>query len=182
MKKELRSKYLTVRNTIKSNKLDKEIFNRVITNEHIINCNLLLVYVSYNSEVDTINIIKYFLGKKIVAVPKIENNIMNFYLINSLSDLKEGTFGILEPISNKIVTEFTNTVSITPGICFSKEFYRIGYGKGFYDKFYSMHNNIYKIGLTYDECLIDTFTYDNFDKPLDEIITPTKILVKSNKK
>ena len=79
---------------------------------------------------------------------------MNFYYINSLDELMEGYFGILEPTSNNKIEDFNNAVSITPGICFSYDLYRIGYGKGYYDKFYSNHG-VYKIGLCYSNCLID---------------------------
>ena len=99
---------------------------------------------------------------------------MYFYYIKSLDELKQGKFKILEPISNNIVTDFKSCVSITPGICFSKDLYRIGYGKGYYDKFYEKHPNIYKTALTYDECIIDNIPKDRYDIALDEIISPTK--------
>ena len=105
MKKLLRSKYKEIRRSI----IDKEdrnniIFNRVINNTKVIDADTLLLYVSNEEEVDTINIIKYFINKKKIGVPRIDNGIMNFYYINSLDELMEGYFGILEPISNnKIV-------------------------------------------------------------------------------
>ena len=107
---------------------------------------------------------------------------MNFYLINSLNDLQTGYHGIMEPITNKLVTNFKECVSITPGICFSYDLYRIGYGKGYYDKFYSKYNNIYKIGLTYNDCLISNIPIDDLDIPVDKIITESNILVKKVKK
>lgn len=171
MKKLLRSKYKEIRRSI----IDKEdrdniIFNRVINNTKVIDADTLLIYVSNEEEVDTINIIKYFINKKKIGVPRIDNGIMNFYSINSLDELMEGYFGILEPTSNNKIEDFNNTVSITPGICFSYDLYRIGYGKGFYDKFYSNHN-VYKIGLCYTECLIDKIDNDKYDIKVDEIIT-----------
>ena len=171
MKKLLRSKYKEIRRSI----IDKEdrnniIFNRVINNTKVIDADTLLIYVSNEEEVDTITIMKYFINKKKIGVPRIDNGIMNFYSINSLDELMEGYFGILEPTSNNKIEYFNNTVSITPGICFSYDLYRIGYGKGFYDKFYSNHN-VYKIGLCYTECLIDKIDNDKYDIKVDEIIT-----------
>lgn len=171
MKKLLRSKYKEIRRSI----IDKEdrdniIFNKVINNTKVIEADTLLIYVSNEEEVDTISIIKHFLGKKKVAVPRIDNGIMNFYYINSLDELMEGYFGILEPTTNNIVKDFNNAVSITPGICFSYDLYRIGYGKGYYDKFYSNHG-VYKIGLCYSNCLIDKIDNDRYDIKVNEIIT-----------
>jgi len=171
MKKEIRKKYRNIRKNIPNkSELDKIIYNKVINNPHVKKANTILTYVSTKEEVDTINLIKYFLNNKLVAVPKIENNIMNFYYINSLEDLEIGNYNILEPTNKFKVTNFDNTVSLTPGICFSKDLYRIGYGGGYYDKFYE-NNNIYSIGLTYKACLIDTINKDEFDKKVNLIIT-----------
>ena len=180
MKEEIRKKYLNIRNNIYNrNQLNDDIFNEVINNLHILNCDLILIYVSFGSEVDTIKLIEYLLKHKKVAVPKIINDKMEFYYIKSLNELKIGKFKILEPITNHKVTNFNSCVSITPGICFSKDLYRIGYGKGYYDKFYQDKDTIYKIGLTYDECIIDTISKNNYDIQLDEIISPTKNIKKT---
>ena len=145
MKNELRKQYILKRKSIANKEeKDKIIFQKVINNLEIINCSTILIYVSFNDEVDTLNLIKYFLSFKKVAVPKIVNNMMEFYYINSLNDLKKGTYNILEPTTNKKVTNFDNSVCITPGICFNKSGYRIGYGKGYYDKFFSKHQ-VYSI-------------------------------------
>lgn len=179
MKEEVRKKYLDIRNNIKNKTfLDKQIYHSVINNLSIINSELVLIYVSFGNEVNTLNLIKYFLSSKQVAVPKIINNEMNFYYIKSLTELKKGKYSILEPITNNKVTSYKSCVSITPGICFSRSFYRIGYGKGYYDRFYEKYSDIYKIGLTYDECVIDNIPIDNYDIALDEIITPSKNIKK----
>ena len=101
---------------------------------------------------------------------KIENNIINFYYINSLNDLKVGLFGILEPTTQEKVNNYENTTCIVPGICFDKNNYRIGYGKGFYDKFLS-NKNIYTIGICYKETLINKIPIDKYDISLNEIIS-----------
>jgi 5-formyltetrahydrofolate cyclo-ligase len=69
-----------------------------------------------------------------------------------------------------MVCEFNNSVCITPGICFDKYGYRIGYGKGFYDKFFYNHD-VFKIGLCYQECLVDKIEVDDYDIAVDKIIT-----------
>lgn len=170
-KNELRKQFKQVRKSIKDKKnKDNTIFNKVINNTKITESNTILLYASLNDEVDTINLIKYFLNKKIIALPKVENDIMNFYIINSIDDLKEGYYHILEPITNNKLNSFENATILVPGICFDKNGYRIGYGKGFYDKFLE-NKNIYSIGLCYKECLIDDTFHDNHDIKVNEIIT-----------
>ncbi|MGN1358706.1 MAG: 5-formyltetrahydrofolate cyclo-ligase, partial [Bacilli bacterium] len=61
-------------------------------------------------------------------------------------------------------------ICITPGICFSKDKYRIGYGKGYYDRFIK-ENHLYQIGLCYQACLLDKIPHDYYDQKVDEIIT-----------
>lgn len=172
MKNELRKKYLKIRKNIRNKDyLNKVIFNKVINNEYIKNTNVILCYVSFNNEVDTIEIIKYLLNKKIVAVPKIENGKMEFYIIKSLEELKVGSYNILEPITNKKLEDFNDVVSITPGVCFQSDGYRIGYGGGFYDKFYMEYPTIYKIGLCYKSQIVKNIEIQPFDIKVDEIIS-----------
>lgn len=171
-KNKLRENYKIIRKNIQNKEEQNSIiFNKVITNKKILKSSTLLTYVSFNDEIDTINIIKYFLGKKKIAVPKIENNTMYFYYINSLNDLKNGYFNILEPTTNKKVIDFKDTTCIVPGICFDINNYRIGYGKGFYDRFLS-NKNIYTICLSYKETLIKKIPIDKYDINLNEVITP----------
>ena len=171
MKNEIRKKYLLVRKRI-NNKNDKDnvIYNKIISNKQVIDSEQVLIYVSTKEEIDTRRLINYFLMNKRVAVPRVERDIINFYYIKSMNDLSEGTYNILEPRGNDMVVDFNKTVSITPLICYSLSGYRIGYGKGYYDRFYQK-NNMYKIGLGYKECLVENINNLEYDIKMDEIIT-----------
>ena len=171
-KKELRKRCLEIRKNIKNKEnKDKEIYNKIINLKEYKKSKLVLTYVSLKDEVDTIELIKYslILGKQ-VAVPKCEGNIINFYYINSIKELKEGTFKVLEPNNNNLVTNFENSICIVPGVYFDKENNRIGYGKGFYDKFLQNYKGI-KIGLNYKECLCDRIDTDKYDVKMNKVIT-----------
>lgn len=171
MKKEKRLEYRNKRNNIKFRFIKNLIiFFKVINNKCIKSCSKLLIYVSYDSEVDTIRIIKYFLKRKTIYVPKVICNEIIFFSISSLNDLKKGYHNILEPISNDELNYFDNACVIVPGICFDKLGYRIGYGKGFYDRFLGKYK-LYSIGLTYRECIIDKILTDEHDVPVDEVIS-----------
>lgn len=134
-----------------------------------------LIYVSNGFEVDTFKIIKFLFEENIcVYAPKCEknDNVMNFYKINSFEDLEKGNFGILEPkkTSDKLL-EFSNSVCLVPAICFDKQGFRIGFGKGFYDRFFSEHMGIFKLGLCYEKFIIDRIFKDDNDISVDLIIT-----------
>ncbi len=172
MKEVLRKKYLSIRKGIDNKELkDKEIFNKVIHNSKVNKSHKVLIYVSLEDEVDTLNLIKYFLDNSyVVGVPKVNKDIMEFHYLNSLEELREGYKGILEPQNADVIKDFQDFVCLTPGICFDKMGYRIGYGKGYYDKFFRK-NQVYKIGLSYKELVIDNVYHNNLDINVDEIIT-----------
>lgn len=172
MKKEfLRKKYKEKRDNIK-NKVTKDnlIYQKVINNKDILSSKTLLIYISINSEIDTIKIINYFLNTKNIAVPKIIDNNMFFCYVTNLNDLTPGKYNIPEPTNENIVTDFDNAICIVPGICYDKKNYRVGYGKGYYDKFLSK-NKIKTIGLCYKECMIEKIDNDKYDYKIDEVIT-----------
>ena len=169
----LRKTYLKVRTDInKENRQRKDckIFEEIINLPEYIKCKLLLIYVSTDGEVDTLKLIEHSIKEgKEVAVPKCEGDIINFYYIKSLQELEKGYFGILEPVNKNIVTNFENSICIVPGICFDKKRNRIGYGKGYYDRFLSNYYGL-KIGLTYKECICDKIDIDKYDIELDNVI------------
>ncbi len=168
MKQDLRKKYLEIRKNIENRpKRNKLIFYEILNETK--DASLVLTYVSLNDEVDTFEIINELIKTKKIGVPKVENGVINFYLINSLEDLKRGSFNVLEPITNKRIFDFSNSVCLVPGICFNTLGYRIGYGKGYYDRFLSSYSG-YSIGLTYKECLIEDEFQDSYDVKVKKII------------
>ena len=171
-KDDMREKYKIIRkNIINREDKDQIIFMKLLKNLHIKKVNTILIYVSTEYEVNTLKVISNFLNNKKIAVPKVENGIINFYYINSLDDLKLGYHNIYEPISLLKVESFCDSVCIVPGICFDKNNYRIGYGKGFYDKFLSKNKDLYTIGLCYKECLVKNIPINSYDCFVDKVIT-----------
>ena len=170
IKQELRKKYLEIRNNL-ANKKEKDelILSKLLSNPTIKASSLILTYVSVGSEVDTLNLIKELIDLKKIAVPKVEGDVINFYFISSLNDLKKGKFGILEPTTEEKVKDFSNSCLLVPGICFNKKGYRIGYGKGYYDRFLSNYSNE-TIGLCYIECLIDDDFQEEHDIKVRKIV------------
>lgn len=173
-KKILRDKYLKIRkeiNKVNREKYNNEIFKKVIELKEYKESKLVLIYVSLKDEVDTFKLIKHSLeiGKK-VAVPKCVGNNIEFYYIENLNELEKGKFNILEPKTDRKVIEFNNSICIIPVVAFDKENDRIGYGKGFYDRFLKSYSDI-KIGLAYRECICEKIDNDINDVKIDKIIT-----------
>lgn len=136
---------------------------------------LLLTYVSLHDEIDTINLIKYAFSKGMkVAVPrcKMETYTMDFYLITSLDDLEVGAFKVLEPNLDKceLLTNFDDSICVVPALSFDYKGFRLGYGKGFYDRFLADYE-FCKVGLCYSECIKPKLPHGRYDVPVDLLVT-----------
>lgn len=120
-----------------------KVADRIIGHQWFYQARHLLAFVSYGSEIDTTEIINEALKKgKRVYVPRVEGEEMYFYRILDLSELHEGYKGILEPDGSAERYEETERLAnneralmLMPGAAFDKYRNRIGYGKGFYDKY-----------------------------------------------
>ena len=183
----MRKEYLAFRTQLEFSRkadLDLRIFYN-IKNEMIDSYDCVLCYVSLEQEVDTKNLITILLdNKQQVACPKIIGNEMKFYIINQMEDLELGYYNILEPDLN-LCKELEwnselNYAIIVPGIVFDTSGYRIGYGKGFYDRFFACINKynikISSYGLCYSHFVIGNIPKDQYDQRVEQIITEEGIV------
>jgi len=143
-----------------------------------------LIYNSFGSEVKTNELIEYLLNKgNKIYLPKIQGENMYPVEYNNNTELKKNNFGILEPSGP--FTKINNFTCIMPLIAIDTQGNRIGYGKGYYDKFLK-NKKCLKIGICYDYQIINTTPKDEYDIPLDMIITEKRIInlipSKKNKK
>ncbi len=155
--------------------MDKQIYTRVLATEEFAQADTVLIYVSTELEVDTIQLIEYcFKNNKRVAVPRCVDGTrkMDFYLINALSELQVRTFGVREPepIPEKLLTDFTDSICVVPAMGCDLMGYRLGYGGGYYDRFLEGYP-CKKLVITYHSCLLDRMWHGRYDIPNDIVIT-----------
>lgn len=178
-KTELRERYKLIRREMPVNlkKLrDEKIFSKLIGLDAYKAANTVLTYVSTDIEVDTIKFIRHALNDgKTVAVPRCVPNTrdMVFYVINSLRDLERGSFSVLEPILKKCrkLTDFKGAFCIVPALVYDRYGYRLGYGKGYYDRFLSAHPNMFLVGIGYCCCTVTELIHGRFDVAVDTLVT-----------
>ena len=146
------------------------IISKLKQHPDFINAKTIGVYVSFKNEVDTISLIKEIVNEKSICVPKTDGHLMNFYLINSLDELKKGNFGILEPLNQgKIINKENIDLLIVPIVAFDSNHNRLGYGGGYYDRY--LKNYFGKvIGLAFSFQQIETLPVESFDIPIKTII------------
>ncbi len=146
-----------------------------------INCVHTYLDIKDQNEVDTGNIIGYLRFKNPglkVVVPKINLDVgeMRHYIFNDDVEMSPNSFGIIEPVKGEKADAAEIDLVITPLLAFDKNGYRVGYGKGFYDKFFEQCNsNVMRVGLSFfdPEAIIDNI--NSQDIPLHYCITPNAI-------
>jgi 5-formyltetrahydrofolate cyclo-ligase len=118
--------------------------------------------------------------KKTVCLPKLMQGEIVFFSITTLKDLETGDFNIKEPPLNKgNICEEIDTV-ITPGIVFDRLGYRIGYGKGYYDRYLknSPKQNSNAVGLGYEfQLATEPVPIEPHDVKLDALITNKEVIL-----
>ena len=189
LKQKLRAESKLYRNELSSNEkaeLDSKISDRLFNTWQYKSCEVLLTYVSTENEVDTREIISRALadGKR-VAVPRCIDNtrLMDFYFIKDFDDLESGYMGVLEPIPEKCekMTDFSKGLCIVPALMFDLYGYRLGYGKGYYDRFLSNFCGE-TLGICYNRCVREKLPHGKFDKCVERIITQSRIITVKNAK
>lgn len=146
-----------------------------------INCVHTYLAIENQNEVETENIIRYLKfknpGIKIV-VPKINLDAgeMKHYIFNDDVEMAPNSFGIIEPVKGEKVNSGEIDLVLTPLLAFDKRGYRVGYGKGFYDKFFQQCNsNVIRVGLSFFDAeeIIDDI--NPYDMPLHYCISPNSV-------
>ncbi len=179
-KKEIRKRMRVLReNMTREDMFSKSslIFEQLITVPEYKNAEKIFTYVSMNNEVDTIMLIDYSLSMdKRVFVPKVSGRDMLFYEISDISELSPGYCGIYEPDTDGKEPDYSKTgFMCMPGVAFDKDYNRIGYGGGFYDRYLSGENKFYKAALAYEFQFVDHIRTEHVDVKPDMIVTEDNI-------
>lgn len=138
----------------------------------------IFLYYSFKNEVETHSFIDQFYKDKNIFLPRIQGEHMEPVLFQGSAFLKPGYAKILEPIempAKKEVSSQNIELIIIPGVAFDRCGTRLGFGKGYYDNYLKRHKKIPKIGLAFQEQMVDYIPRDPYDIPVDLIITDVDI-------
>ena len=173
-KSQIRNKILKIR---RQKKIKKFAFNfdsiLNILKKNKVSGKIIGGYYPYNYEINILKIIEKFEKKKfIITLPKIKKNSqMNFFQWSTNDPLAINKFGIPEPISETIKYP---DILLVPLVAFDKNFNRIGYGGGFYDRYIKKirkRKKVLTIGFAYSFQKVKNIPTNNYDIKLDFIIT-----------
>ena len=134
----------------------------------------IVAYYSLADEVDTHCLIEELIAEgKTVYLPRVvdqENMVLSRY--TGVESLREGAFGIMEPVGDPMPDDEIVDVVLVPGMAFDAEGHRLGRGKGYYDRFLSKLNNphLQLIGVCFDFQKVDIVPTEPCDVSVDIVV------------
>ena len=175
-KSKLRKKYLKIR---KENyfEIDKKFFSpllKLIKKKIKKKSFIIALYYPCNFELNVLKVLelKYFSDQMILLPVAEKNNLMNFYQWKKNDVLTVNELGMLEPIKTEAKIP---DVMIVPLLAFDKDKFRLGYGKGYYDrylnKYIKQYKNIISVGIAFSFQRHNKLPIDKNDVKLNFILT-----------
>ena len=182
----LRNEYLAIRNRL--SKADfisssyKIIDNlKALLESDFKGANIILCFYPYASEPELLALYSFLLSTgKQLYFPKCqpERQLIFKQVLNLSDDFEKGFKAIMEPKDCLPTLENfdADIVVITPGLVFDINFNRIGYGMGYYDRFFAKHINLKKLAVAFDFQLLEEIPTSKHDIKVDYIVTDKRIL------
>ena len=172
---------MSVRNELRSARrglsAEKQREHALAVREHLLGSNVftsatcVAVYFSSDGEVDLSPVIEelHLVGTKLVA-PRIEGMEMEFLPFDTSNTLTENRWGIKEPGVGTRVDKAEMSVALVPLVAFTDDGDRLGRGKGFYDRYFSVGDTLL-IGIGHEIQRVDSIERKTWDRRLDAVVT-----------
>ncbi len=140
---------------------------------------VILMYAPLDGEIDVMPIaIQALADGKTVAFPRCrtESCTMEYHVVKSIDELGSGAYGIREPQDSAPVWHAAEAlaedhpVCLVPGLVFDRAGYRVGYGKGYYDRYLNTFPGV-RVGIVYADCVLGEIPRGRFDLAVDVLVT-----------
>lgn len=181
LKTDLRTKYTTLRKQLSEEEVTE--FSLLIANQILeipiwdFSFYHLFLSITEKKEIDTSYILTILQGKdKNVVLPKMNGNSLEHYLLTDNTLVRKNSWNVPEPEGGIAIDTKQLDVVFIPLLAFDDYGNRVGYGKGYYDRFlHQCNNDIIKVGLSFFEAVPQIENVFENDIPLDYCVTPKKI-------
>lgn len=140
----------------------------------------LFLYYSMPDEVATHTFVKKWSDTKEIYLPVIEEGEMRLRLYSRDNRFKTGAFNIMEPQGNLCVDYNVIGLAIVPGVAFDRQGFRLGRGKGYYDRVLPLLTCA-KAGICFDFQITENVPADEWDVPMDYVISEEELIISSHK-
>ena len=152
-----------------------KIFEKLLQNEDFKNAKTIMSYMDFKNEVKTDRINNFVKDSgKILVLPKVIDK-ETMIVIEDKNQYIVSLFGNKEPDGE----EYKGNIDliITPGVAFDRNKNRVGFGRGYYDRFFVKHPNAKKIAIAFEEQIIEEgIETDTYDKKVNILITEKNII------
>lgn len=184
LKNEIRKKYKELRNSYSQNEIDilsNDCFKILLDNSLLKDKNVgVFLPISNSNEPNTFLLLNQFDLTRSNFYAPISNNEsceMDFFKIESCNNLTKGAYGILEPPITTLIQPSDLDVVLIPLLAFNLQGHRIGYGKGFYDRYFNRTNKeIVKIGISLFDAMEIIEDVNPLDVPMNFCATPRQFI------
>ncbi len=174
-KKEIRKEILKHRRSLTEEEIrsgSHAIAEKILSMEVYQKAEAVYLYIDCKGEASVREIYEAALrDDKRIAAPRVHGEDMTFYYIHSMEeDLEPGYFAIPEPKTSLPEATDETALLLVPGVGFDPECHRLGYGKGFYDKYLFDKRNLHTIGIGFDCQMVSLIESNETDiKPMQVI-------------
>lgn len=186
MKQKIRKEILNIRQRMPSwqkRAYSRHIFKRLITMDIYKNSAAIMAYIDFRNEVETMPLIEHCLSEnKRVVVPvciKENHELLLSELKDPQRELTPSTYGVPEP-APEYLRPFPKEdldLILVPAVAYDEQGFRIGYGAGYYDRFFGgLTRKVPSIGLAFELQIIDRVPTEPTDRPVDYIITEKRLI------
>lgn len=177
-KRELRKEYIEKREGLSQEereRLSYEIVNKILSLPSLEKAKKVLLFCPHKGEPDITPLFSWvFKEGKVLALPKVVGKELKLIRVKEDTSLRPGAFCILEPEDGEEIKPEEIDFSLVPGVLFDKRGYRIGYGKGYYDRLLAKLGGV-KVGVCYQFQVLEKLPRDSWDMPVDLVVTEEKI-------
>ncbi|HOO80060.1 MAG TPA: 5-formyltetrahydrofolate cyclo-ligase [Lachnospiraceae bacterium] len=188
-KTKFRKEYIKKRNSVAppdAYEYSRRICNFITTESRFIKAKDILLYYNYGSEVRTDFLFNEIIKQgKNAYYPRVNGVSMDFYKISSFQEFTDGFKGIKEPFRlDHVFTKdeyIRDAIIVVPGCAFSRDGHRLGYGRGYYDRYLERYPKLWKIGIGYSVQIASECPHDEKDVQMDEIICENEIIMLNGK-
>ena len=166
-KSDLRRIIINKRNELSFDYIQKSslnVLNQLSKNKTFLESKFIGLYYPLSKEMDLRELINLYKDKRF-AYPKVIKNEMIFIEVNKDTQFVKSNFNVYEPVTGIDVSNKLDLI-IVPALSMNKDNYRLGFGKGYFDKFFKKYPNSYKIGIIYKDEEFD-FDVEDHDVALD---------------
>lgn len=175
MNREIRKNMREIRRSLDPSRkvrMDQSLGERLLRLPAIREAEAVYLFASFGDEPDTWEIFRELgnLGIR-VAFPRVRGKRMEFFWTEGRERLEPGFCGIPEPDSSCLAADAVQAPVVVPGLAFTRDGRRLGYGGGYYDRFFGEEPEHRRIALAYPFQILEEFPTQAWDVPVHQIVT-----------